>query len=190
VVATSDWLPTARPSTRFLENILLIGFTHVFLIYAVIRYAVWRTPVFARRADGPFYAVGAGLGYATMLNVTFLLEEGGLDPVNGAFRLVGRTAAHLAASVVLGFYMGRNRFADLPGWYLPSGVGAAALIDGFLLYASAELNNTRLGLTRDAFSPLPGAIVGTLAGLIAFASVYGIQRRINTGPESGREDAT
>jgi RsiW-degrading membrane proteinase PrsW (M82 family) len=187
--ALREWLPTARTSTRLLENVLLVGFTHIALIYAVVRYTVWRTPAFARRTDGPLYTVGAGLGYATMLNLIFLLEGGGLDPVNGAFRFIDQTAAHLSASVVLGFYLGRNRFADLPAWYLPSGVGLAALVDGFMLYASAELNNTRLGLTRDAFSPWPGAIFSMLAGLIAFSAIYGIQRRINSGPESGRESA-
>jgi RsiW-degrading membrane proteinase PrsW (M82 family) len=188
-LAMREWLPTARTSTRLLENILLVGFTHIALIYAVVRYVVWRTPAFARRTDGPLYAVGVGLGYATMLNLIFLLEEGGLDPVNGAFRFIDQTAAHLSASVVLGFYLGRNRFADLPAWYLPSGVGLAALVDGFMLYASAELNNTRLGLTRDAFSPWPGAIFSMLGGLIAFSAIYGIQRRVNSGPESGRESA-
>jgi hypothetical protein len=75
--------------------------------------------------------------------------------------------------------LGRNRFEDLPIVYLTSGLGIAALLNGVLLYAGTELNNIRLGIDQDGFSPWPGFVFSMAVLIATYAAVYGLTRRHN-----------
>lgn len=179
VADIQSWLPNGSLTVRFLGNILLVGPTHMFLVYGVVRYTVMRTTAFERRVDGIFFAVATAVGYATMLNVQLAVSSGGFDPASGIFRVIGDVVGHAGAAAVLGYFLGRHRLESLPFWTLPAGLMLAAVIDGILVYSRAEINRTSLGLTRDAFSPWPGLLFSFILAGISFAAIYGLLRRIN-----------
>jgi RsiW-degrading membrane proteinase PrsW (M82 family) len=175
-----SWLPTSTLTVRFLGNLLLVGPLNMFLIYAVVRYTVLRTPVFERRADGILFAVATAVGYATMLNIQLVVRQGGFDPASGIYRVIGDVVGHAGAAAVLGFFMGRYRLESMPAWYLPSGLLIAALIDAVMVYSRVEINRTSVSLTRDAYSPWPGLVFSFLMAGLSFAATYGLLRRANT----------
>lgn len=179
IVRIDEWLPQASAANRLLATILVPGFSHTFLMYAVIRYTVWQTPAFERRVDGVLYGLVAGWGYAAMQNALAVLDRGGLVLLNGTFWILGRTAAFLAASLVLGYFLGRNRFEDLPFYYLTAGLAAAAVLNGFLLFAGSSLNQVRLSLTGDGYTAWPGLLISLLALAATFGAVYGMFNRHN-----------
>jgi RsiW-degrading membrane proteinase PrsW (M82 family) len=153
VADIGSWLPAGTPTIRFLGNLLLVAPTHMFLIYAVVRYTVLRTSAFEHRVDGILYTVAAAIGYATMLNIQMVISQGGFEPASGIFRVIGDVVGHAGAASVLGFFLGRYRHENMPFWYLPSGLLLAVLIDGTMIYSRVEINRTALSLTRDSYSP-------------------------------------
>ncbi len=184
LLALNLWLTRTSQINRLLGNLLICGPINVFALYAIVRYTVWHTPIFTRRTDGILYALAAGWGYTTAINLMFVIDLGGLTLLSGSLRLVGQTCAYLAPSLVIGFVLGHNRFENLPFYYLPAGVTAAGVLNGALLYAGSELNSTRLDLTASGFSPWPGVVISllTLAGV--FGAVYGLLKRYNALTEA------
>lgn len=179
VIDLDTWLAQATPANRLLANILLGGSIHAFLLYAIIRYTVWQTPAFERRVDGIMFALVAAWGYAATFNTIFVLDYGGVSLVNGSFRLLSQTFAFLVPGLILGYFLGINRFEDRPFYYLAIGVALAAFTNGFLLYAGVELNNIRVNLSADGFSPWPGLLLTLGALLVTYAAVFGLLRREN-----------
>lgn len=179
LIRIDEWLPTTGATARFVSHILLIGSTHMFLIYAIMRYTVMRTPVIERRVDAILYTLITSIGYASMLNIQLVVARGGLDPTNGFLRMAGDVIGHGGAAILLGFFLGRHRFEDVPFWYVPSGLAGAMFMDGLILYSRAEINRTGLSLTQDGFSPWPGlAITLVIVGLVT-AAIYGLTNRMN-----------
>jgi hypothetical protein len=175
----SDWLSRTNASNRFLGTVLLAGFLHMFLMYALVRYSVWRTPVFTRRVDGVLYALAAHWGYASMLGALFVIERDAITLLNGGLRVIMQLPAYVAPGLVLGYFLGRNRFEDMPFYYLSSGLAMAAALNGLLLYAGTELNNVSLSFTQDAYSPWPGVVFNLLALILSYGAILGLLRRHN-----------
>lgn len=173
------WLAGLSPSGRFAANITLNGFVHTTALYTLIRYTVWRTPAFAHRVDGPLFALGAGLGYGAMLSLLVMLEDGSVTPLNGGLGIISQICAYLAPALTLGYFLGRNRFEDLPAYFMPAGLALAAGECGLMLYAGHELNSTRLSISQDGFSPWPGLIFSLALLVITYAAVFGLLRRHN-----------
>jgi len=173
------WLSQTSPSNRFLGNVLLYGFEYAFTLYALIRYTVWRTPIFTHRIDGVLYGLAASWGYGSIFLLISVLEQGGITPLNGGLRILNRLGAYLAPGLVIGYFLGRNRFEDMPIYYLSAGLSMAGVLNGIMLYAGTELNNIRLGIDQDGFSPWPGLVFSMLVLAATYASVYGLTRRHN-----------
>jgi RsiW-degrading membrane proteinase PrsW (M82 family) len=82
-----DWLGLEVLST-VLGSILVVGFVQEFLKYAAVRYSVYPTAEFDERMDGILYGTAAGLGYATALNIAYVVSSGGVDLAMGCIRIV------------------------------------------------------------------------------------------------------
>lgn len=188
-----EWLAGTSPSNRFLGNILLRGFLHAFLIYALVRYTVWRSLAFQRRTDGILYALSVGWGYTAVMTLLFGLSQPSLLVLNGGLRLLALLCAYVTPSIIIGYFLSRNRFEDMPFFYLPLGVTLAATVCGGLLYAGAELNNTRVNLVTDGFSPWPGLVVSYIILIATFVIIYALITRQNALTRArmmNRSDAT
>jgi len=178
-VNLDDWLGRTTPINRFVGNVLVNGFFHSFMLYAVVRYATWNSPTFERRVDGILFALAAGWGYLTMLNLLFVFDQHALSFLNGNLRLITQMCAFIAPSLIIGYVIGRNKFEDFAFYYLSGGLVVAAGVNGLLLYASNELNNTRLNLAQDGFSPWPGLVVSLIVTILTYAIISGLLRRHN-----------
>lgn len=177
VIRLEEWLSSVPANNRLVSHVLLGGATHAFLIYLTVRYTVWRTPSFQRYMDGFLFGMVAGWGYGAAANVLMITDYGGLTPLNGGLRLLGQALIYLTGGVIIGHYLGRNRFEDLPPHYLSLGVALAAAVMGIGFYASHELSSGRLSLTQDGFSPWPGGIVSLGIFGVSFMLSYALMRR-------------
>lgn len=180
LIEFDTWLSRTTTSNRFWGNILIAGSWNTFLMYAMIRYTVWQTPAFARRVDGLLYGLAAGWGYAAMLNLLFALNSNGLSLLNGNLRLLTQQSAYVSSSIIIGYYLGRTRFEEMPVYYLLFGLTIAAFVNGLTLYASSELNSVGLGFEQDGFSPWPGLVFSILVMAVTFTAIFGLLRRNNT----------
>jgi len=99
---------------NLLGSILVIGFTQEFLKYAAVRYSVYMLPEFDERMDGILYGTASGLGFATMLNITYIMDSGGVDLGVGIIRIVVTALAQASFAGISGYFLARAKFEDEP----------------------------------------------------------------------------
>jgi len=172
------WLPI-HPWVNLLGSILVIGFTQEFLKYAAVRYSIYPSAEFDERVDGVVYGTAAGLGYATMLNVHYVVASGGVNLQVGVIRIVVTALAQASFAGLSGYFLGRAKFEDEPVWWLPSGVALAAILNGLFTYLRGELTTTGLGLTGGGFNPWPGLILAAVVAGATFGALFYLIRRAN-----------
>lgn len=172
------WMPTSW-QVNLLGSVLVVGFAHEFLKYAAVRYSIYRSAEFDERADGIVYGTAAGLGYATMLNVDYVVASGGLNLEAGVIRVVVTALAQASFAGLSGYFLGRAKFEDEPVWWLPSGVGLAALLNGLFTYLRGELTTTGLNLAGGGFNPWPGLILAAAVAGLTFGILFYLIRRAN-----------
>ncbi len=172
------WLPLTTWS-NILGSVLVIGFVQEFLKYAAVRYSVYPSKEFDERVDGVVYGTAAGLGYATMLNIHYVISNGGVNLQAGVIRIVVTALAQASFSGLSGYFLGRAKFEDEPVWWLPSGVALAALLNGLFTFARGELTTTGLSLSGGGFNPWPGLILATIVAGGTFGLVFFLIRRAN-----------
>ena len=184
VFAVSDWLSN-NTWVNILGSILVIGVAHEFLKYVAVRYSIYPSPEFDERADGVVYGTAAGLGYATMLNINYVLVNGGVDLRAGVIRIVITALAHASFAGLSGYFLGRAKFEDEPVWWLPSGVALAATLNGLFTYLRGEITTTGLTLSGGGFNPWPGLILATIVAGVTLGVLYTLIRRANKLTLSG-----
>ena len=172
-----SWLATS-PVTHILGSILVVGVVQQFLVYAAVRYTVYNSAEFDERVDGVLYATAAALGYATMVNIDYVIASGGVDLSSGVIRIVITTMAMASFGGITGYFLGRCKFEDEPLWWMPVGLGLAALLDGLFGYARGEITRTRVGLVGGGHNPWPGLILGAVVAAGTFAVLFFLIRRL------------
>jgi RsiW-degrading membrane proteinase PrsW (M82 family) len=157
---------------NLLGSILVVGFTQEFLKYAAVRYSVYLSSEFDERMDGIVYGTAAGLGFATMLNVQYVVESGGVDLGMGVLRIVITALAQASFAGISGYFLARARFEDEPVWWLPLGLTIAATLNGLFTVVRGELVRSGSLVNARTASPWTGLVlaavvaVGTLAVLL------------------------
>ncbi|NPV07103.1 MAG: PrsW family intramembrane metalloprotease [Anaerolineae bacterium] len=177
VFQVRSWL-TAGVLYHILGAILIIGFTEQFLIYAAVRYSVYPTSEFDERVDGIIYGTAAGLGYASLVNVQFVVQSGGLDLTSGAIRVAVTALALASFGGLSGYFLGRCKFDDEPIWWMPAGLALAATLNGLFVYFLGEVSTTGITLQGGTHNPWPGLILGTVVAALTFAVLFYLIRRL------------
>lgn len=133
----SDWIYTDI-WVNLLGAILIIGFTQEFLKYAAVRFSVYSTSEFDERTDGIIYATAAGLGFATVLNIFYIINSGGVNLGIGAVRITLTALAQASFAGITGYFLSREKLDHCPAWWVPIGVGLASILNGlfFTFYGS------------------------------------------------------
>jgi len=175
---TSQWMASGGPLYHILAAILIVGFTEQFLVYAAVRYTVYRSPEFDERIDGIIYGTAAALGYATVLNIGFVVGGGGLDLVSGVIRIAVTAMAMASFGGVVGYFLGRCKFEDEPLWWMPAGLALAALLDGLFIYVRGEITTTAVGLGGGGYTPWPGLILGAVVAGVTFGGLFYLLNRL------------
>lgn len=173
VFQLNRWLYT-NVWSHLLGSILVTGFVQEFLIYGLVRYSVYDSAEFDQRTDGIIYMTAAALGFATLLNFDYILSRGGVDLAVGTARVTVNALAHASIAGVLGFFLGEARFERKPFWYLPAGLGIAAVLNGLFFFAQDVV--TLRGLT---FNPYYGLGVAAAIALVLLGSVSTLIRQAN-----------
>ena len=157
---------------RLLAGICIIGITQEFLKYAAVRYSVFRSAEFDERIDGIIYGAAAGLGYATFLNVQYVVSNGGVDLAIGAVRIAVVALAEASFAGVTGYFLGRAKFENRGPFWLPVGLFLAAVLNGVVNTLLSEINRSGLRPT-----PLNGLALAAVVAAVTFIILFGVLRR-------------
>jgi RsiW-degrading membrane proteinase PrsW (M82 family) len=177
----SSWLST-NTWTHIVGSILVIGIVQESLKYAAVRYSVYVTPEFDERIDGVVYGTAAGLGFATVLNVHYVIANGGVDLYMGVLRMAVTTLGQASFAGITGYFLGRAKFEVEPVWWQTLGVVLAAVLNGLFGWARGEI--TQVGLNVNPWWGL--LLAGGVAGL-TFAALWYLMRRANQVTLSGTD---
>ncbi len=164
--------------TQLLGGILVVGFSHEFLKYATVRFSVYRSAEFDEPIDGIIYATAAGLGYATTLNIDFVVQSGGVDLSSGVIRIVVTAMAHASFAGITGYFLGLEKFGRRPVWSTAAGVSLAAVLNGTFFYLRNSLARAAISTAGGYAQRWVGFVLATLlAGAVTLALATMIRRQ-------------
>jgi len=168
-------LPTwasADSITSLLASILIVGFAWQAIAYAAVRLVVYDTTEFDERMDGIVYGTVAGLGVATLLNLNYVIANGGVALGPGVIHVMTTALAQASFSGLLGYFMSEAKFEHKPIWWVPLGLFIAAVLNGLFSWLLSEISAN--GLT---VSPWRSLALGIVVALAVFTLLLALMRR-------------
>jgi RsiW-degrading membrane proteinase PrsW (M82 family) len=183
-----DWLGKSL-GVNLLGSILVVGFVQEFLKYAAVRYSVYPLPEFDERMDGILYGTAAGLGFATMLNILYVVESGGVDLGVGVIRIVITALAQASFSGITGYFLARAKFEEERVWWLPLGLTIAAVLNGLFTVVRGGIARTGSVLGQRTANPWYGLILAAVVAGATLAILLFLVRRANQRVLAGSPDA-
>ncbi|MBX3063248.1 MAG: PrsW family intramembrane metalloprotease [Anaerolineae bacterium] len=163
------WLANASGGTRILGYMLTISVTQEFIKYAAVRYTVFAGGI-RSRIDGIAYALAAGLGYALVLNVNYVLNESAsLQAL--ALRITEFTLSQAAVSTIMGYVLAEVRLNHLSGIALPVGLVIASLINALSITVRAGLVIGAVTPTSSASNPPQGLGMAIFLVVVLFGGL-------------------
>jgi len=175
VLQVQDWAGTSLAAT-LVGLILVTGLVQEFLKYAAVRYGVFNTPEFDHPVDGIIYLATAGLGYATALNVQYILS-GGVHLGVAAVHVAISTLAHASFAGVMGYFLGRAKFEARGPFWLPGGLLIAATLNGVVTLALREIPS--VGFTINPWLSLGvAALIAILTFTFLFSRIRNLERAV------------
>ncbi len=92
----------------FLENFITVALVEEFGKYFVLKKVTWKNREFNYTFDGVVYAVVVSLGFATIENILYLIDQGiGLAIARALLSVPG----HVIDAVFMGYYYGLARYS-------------------------------------------------------------------------------
>lgn len=174
--AIGDWFAIDRwatdSRTALFASILVAGFVLQAITYLAVRVVVYATPEFDERMDGIVYGTVAGLGVATLLNLRYVLDNGGVALTQGVIQVATVALAQASCGGILGYFMAGAKFERRPVWWVPLGLVVAAALNGLLLWLLREV-----GLTGLTVQPWRQLVLGLAVALAVFAALIALMRR-------------
>ena len=155
-----------------LGSILAVGFAYELLKYAAVRYFVYPLDEFDGRVDGIVYGAAAGLGFATAMNIHYVVQSGGVDLGAGIIHVVVTALAQASFAGVTGYFVGGLKFERRPVWWMPAGLSLAAALNGIFTFLAGPL-------THGGYTPWPGLVVPTTMAMAVFGALNVLIRRAN-----------
>jgi RsiW-degrading membrane proteinase PrsW (M82 family) len=175
--AVEDWFQVSRwaaadTATSLLAAILIVGFIRQAIAYMAVRALVYATAEFDERMDGIVYGTVAGLGVATLLNLRYILDNGGVSIAPGVIHTVTTSLAQASFGGVMGYFMAEAKFTHRPIWWVPLGFATAAILNGLFSWLLSEVSAS--GLTVDPWRSLA---MGLVVALAVFFVLVALMRR-------------
>ncbi len=156
---------------RLILTTLTIALMQETLKVAMVRYVVLGTTEFDRHPDGIVYGMASGLGFATILNVAYVLQSGGVLPLAGAIYAVDNALIQGVLGAISGYYIGRVKIDGKSLGWMTQGLAIVTVINGIYQVASGELSN------RLSFNPWYGLAVAVVLAVVAGAVLFAFFRR-------------
>lgn len=164
---------TANTLISLLASILVAGFTLQAIAYLAVRLVVYATPEFDEHMDGIVYGTVAGLGVATLLNLRYVIDNGGVALTPGVIQVVTVALAQASFGGVMGYFMARAKFEHKPVWWVPLGLTIAAVLNGLFGWLISEVSAA--GLT---VAPWRSLALGLVLALVVFGGLVVVMRRL------------
>jgi RsiW-degrading membrane proteinase PrsW (M82 family) len=159
-------------TTSLLASILILGFTYQALIYTAVRLVVYASDEFDERMDGIVYGTVAGLGLAALLNLRYILVNGGVALGPGVISTATTALAQASFGGLLGYFMAEAKFEHRPAWWIPLAMTVSAVLNGLLSWLIGEVSAQGLGV-----NPWRSLLMGLLVALIAFVALIALMNR-------------
>jgi RsiW-degrading membrane proteinase PrsW (M82 family) len=156
---------------RLLLTIATVALMQEALKVAMVRYVVLGTREFDRHPDGVVYGLASGLGFATVLNVAFVIGSGGVLPLAGAVRAVDNVLVHSALGALSGYYIGRVKLDGKSVAWMAQGLAIVAVLNGLYQTASSELSS------RLVFNPWYSLAAALALALLTGVALFAILQR-------------
>ena len=185
VFRVSHWIYT-NTLTTILGGILVVGFTQEFLKYAAVRYSVYPSNEFDEATDGVIYATAAGLGYATVLNIQFVVSNGGVDLGTGVIRMAVVALAQASFSGITGYFLGRAKFESEQVWWMPLGITLAAIFNGLFNWLRSSVSQTSVSLSGSSANPWTGLALAAIVAFVTTGAVLWLVRRNLNSVQAGK----
>lgn len=176
VFAVSSWM-----YDNFWVNlagaVLVIGFSQEFLKYAAVRFSVYSMAEFDERTDGIIYATAAGLGFASILNIAFIVNSGGANLGMAAIRIVLTSLAQASFAGITGYFLGIDKLDRKPAWWMPAGVLLAAVLNGLFFTVWGNLTTGRINSSGGFINPWIGLVLAVVLAVSVMAVLSWLIRR-------------
>lgn len=176
VFQISKWI-YANTAATILGSILVVGFTQEFLKYAAVRYSIFNSGEFDEATDGVIYATAAGLGYATILNIQFVISNGGVDLGSSAIHMAVVALAQASFASISGYFLGRAKFENRAVWWMPLGLTLAATANGLFNWLRGRVVLSGISLTSASVNPWMGLVLAALVAVLITGSILWLVRR-------------
>jgi RsiW-degrading membrane proteinase PrsW (M82 family) len=161
VLQPERWLSLESAANRILGYTFTFGIVQEIVKYIVVRYLAWDDE-FRVRLDSVAYGLASAVGYATVLNLNFVVNNL-VTPDIAAMQVMNNVVLNFAGSMIAAYGLAEVRF-DNPNPFLLTGmIALAALVNG-------AVTPLRAGLVNAGFS-LDGSTPGLLFGLALSAVV-------------------
>lgn len=171
-------------TTTILGSIIIVGGVQAFIVYAAVRYFIFDSAEFDERTDGVVYATAAGLGYATALNLQFILGSGGAALGTGEIYVTEVALAQAAFGGLLGYFLGRAKMEREQVWWLPLGLVITAILNGAFNVLRGQIDTGSIDKAGQSGLPsftgllLSGGLAVIIAGLVYFLVNRDISRTL------------
>lgn len=185
IFRVSHWI-YADAATAIIGGILVVGFTQEFLKYAAVRYSIYRSSEFDEPTDGVIYATAAGLGYATVLNIQFVVSNGGVNLGTGVIHMAVVALAHASFSGITGYFLGRAKFETEPIWWMPLGVAIAAVFNGMFNWLRGRVSQPTISLGGASTNIWLGLALAAVVAFITTATIFWLIRRNLKSAQAGK----
>jgi RsiW-degrading membrane proteinase PrsW (M82 family) len=176
VFRVSHWIYTDT-MTKIVGGILAVGFTQEFLKYAAVRYSIYHSDEYDEPTDGVIYATAAGLGYATVLNINFVVSNGGVDLGAGVIHMAVVALAQAAFSGITGYFLGRAKFESEQIWWMPLGITLAAVFNGVFTWAQVIVTRPTITLSGATSNTWLGLVLAAVVALATTGVILALVRR-------------
>ena len=176
VFDVASWM-FASPLVHLAGGILVVGVVQEGLKYLTVRLSVYGSREFDERTDGIIYGTAVGLGFATALNVAFVVDSGGVDLGTGAIRIVLTSLAHASFGGVIGYFLGRQKFEPRPIWWMPAGVALAAILNGVFFFLRSTVGRGTIEGANEAVAPWIGLLLAAILAATVTAVLSALIRR-------------
>jgi RsiW-degrading membrane proteinase PrsW (M82 family) len=174
-----DWL-YRDTLTTVLGSIFIIGSVEAFIVYATVRFFIFDEPEFDERSDGVIYGTAAGIGYATALNLQFILSSRGAALGPAEIYVAEVALAHAALGGLLGYFLGKAKMQHEPVWWLALGFVLASVLNGlfYLLRGQLETGDISIGAPGGLPTVTGLLLSGAAAVLMSGAAAFLIARDV------------
>jgi RsiW-degrading membrane proteinase PrsW (M82 family) len=169
--AVREWASSLNLAS-LLASILIGGFIWQVITYIAVRVVVYATPEFDERMDGIVYGTIAGLGVATVLNLHYVLDNGGVALGPGVVSIVTTALAQASFGGLLGYFMAEAKFEHKPVWWVPLGLVITATLNGLFGWLLIEVSADGLSV-----APWRSLVLGLVVAMAAFGVLLLLMRR-------------